>query len=115
METAIIVDILRRAGAKVIVASVETEHTVGGTSNPIRPVAKPFRCNQLDHTDNCCLLAKRPQLSGRATPRPIERVGGNSHTHRSYLWPHLSHLTSHIHLSHHPLATLRRSAPWREA
>jgi len=56
METAIIVDILRRAGAKVIVASVETEHTVGGTSNPIRPVAKPFRCNQLDHTDNCCFL-----------------------------------------------------------
>lgn len=30
METAIIVDILRRAGARVIVASVETEHMVGG-------------------------------------------------------------------------------------
>jgi hypothetical protein len=48
METAIIVDILRRAGARVIVASVETEHTVGGwerqtLQNPICGQPLPSR------------------------------------------------------------------------
>jgi hypothetical protein len=98
METAIIVDILRRAGARVIVASVETEHTVGGCGRSAKPFKTLFgqaRCqivsmqpfsyaqgsNQLDHTQ----------------PPPYVIAAAVTAT------------------SHHSLATLHRSALWREA
>lgn len=62
MEAVIIVDILRRAGAKVVVASVESDTTIIASRN-VKLVADTLISDTLDATFDLIILPVNPSLS----------------------------------------------------